>query len=139
MGTDEHTQSGWTWTVPQRRVLIALLSALCLVFSVRYACNRGYVPDPPPARGPRYDEVADRIDPETADLGTLSALPMIGEKRAQDIVDYREARRTTRPGQRAFNAPEDLVQIRGFGRATVELLRPHLLFPPAALPPATQP
>jgi hypothetical protein len=117
-------------------VLVALLAALCLMFSLRYACNRAYVPDPPPTRGPRYDEVADRIDPDIADVGTLSALPMIGEKRAQDIVEYRETRRARRPGQRVFNTPEDLLQIRGFGRATIELLRPHLLFPAPA--PATR-
>ena len=140
MGTDENdAQSGWTWTPAQRRVLIALLASLCLVFGIRSACNRAYVPDPPPVRGPRYDEVADRIDPDTADVGTMSALPMIGEKRAQDIVDYRESRRARRPGERVFNAPEDLLQIHGFGRATVELLRPHLLFPPPATRPTTRP
>ena len=140
MGTDNDTaQPGCTWTPPQRRVLIALLAVLCVVFGVRAACNRAYVPDPPPARGPRYDEVADRIDPDTADVGTMSALPMIGEKRAQDIVDYRESRRARRPGERVFNAPEDLLQIRGFGRATVELLRPHLLFPVPATRSSTRP
>ena len=139
MGADDIPQPGWTWTPQQRRVLILLLALLCAVFSVRYACNRAYIPDPPPTRGPRHDEVADRIDPDTADVGTMSALPMIGEKRAQDIVDYREARRASRPGQRVFNAPEDLLQIRGFGRATVELLRPHLLFPPPATRPTTRP
>ena len=139
MGTDDTSQPGWTWTPAQRRVLITLLAALCVVFGVRAACNRAYVSDPPPARGPRYHEVADRIDPDTADVGTMSALPMIGEKRAQDIVDYREARRTSRAGERVFNKPEDLLQIRGFGRATVELLRPHLLFPPPATRPSTRP
>jgi hypothetical protein len=134
--TDEH--AGWTWTRPQRRVLVALLAVLCPVFALRYACNRAYVPNPPPPHGPRYDEVADRIDPNTADLATLSALPMIGDRRAQDIIDFRDSRRTGSSDQPVFKSPEDLLRIRGFGRASVETLRPYLLFPPQSRP-STQP
>jgi competence protein ComEA len=126
------------WTSSQRRVLITLLLILCAYFGVRLACNRTYVSDPPPARGPRYDEVADKIDPNTADVETLSALPMIGEKRAQDIVAYREAHRTS-PDQVVFKRPEDLVLIHGFGRASVETLRPYLMFPQQTPTTATAP
>jgi competence protein ComEA len=126
----------WTWTTPQRRVLAVLLLALCPVLAVRYACNRAYVPDPPPARGPRYDEVADKLDPNTADVASLSALPLIGEKRAQDIVAFREARRASTPDRPVFTRPEDLLLIKGFGQASVETLRPYLIFPNS--PPATQ-
>ncbi len=137
MGSEDSEQPGWTWTTPQRRLIVALLIALCVVFAIRYGFNRTYVSDPPPERGARFDDVADKIDPATADAATLSALPMLGEQRAQDIIAFRESRRTQRPGERVFNKAEDLVQIRGFGRATVELLRPHLLFP--STPPPTQP
>ena len=128
----------WTWTRAQRRIVAGLLLVLCPVFGVRYACNRAYVPDPPPARGPRYDEVADRIDPETADVATLSALPMIGDKRAQEIVAFRERQRAVAsPGERVFKAPKDLLRIKGFGVATVETLEPYLMFPTTS--PTTQP
>ena len=140
MGPDEQaeTRPSWTWTAPQRRVLVALLGLTCPALALRYACNSAYIPDPPPARGPRYDEVADKLDPNTADAASLAALPSIGEKRAQDIVEHRERRRAAEPGKPPVSRPEDLLLIRGFGRASVETLRPYLLFPPA-IPPATQP
>jgi hypothetical protein len=112
--------------------LAALLVVLCIAFALRWACNRAYVSDPPPPRGPRYDEVADRIDPNTADLATLSALPMIGERRAQDIIDYRQRRLASEPGRTVFQRAEDLLRIKGFGQASVETLRPYLIFPPAS-------
>ena len=133
---DDEPRHAWTWTRSQRRVLAAFLLVLCPVLGVRYACNRAHVPDPPPPQGPRYHEVADRIDPNTADAASLAALPMIGEKRAQDIVDFRDARRTRAPDRPVFARPEDLLQIKGFGQASVETLRPYLLFPE---PPATRP
>jgi hypothetical protein len=139
MDSGNSSQPSWTWSASQRRVLVVFLAILCISFSIRRGCNRTYVSDPPPVRGPRYDEVMDRIDPDTADVSTLSALPMIGEKRAQDIYDFREARRVKRPGERVFNKPEDLLLIRGFGRATIELLRPHLMFPVPATSTSTQP
>lgn len=126
---DEQPDPRWTWSRPQRRVLVAFLLILCPVLALRYACNTQYVPDPPPPRGPRYDEVADKIDLNTADVGTLSALPMIGDKRAQDIVDYRESQKAKDPARVVFTRPEDLLMIRGFGRASVETLRPYLMFP----------
>lgn len=133
----DDSSPAWTWSAPQRRVLTLLLAILCPVLAIRYACNSACVSDPPPARGPRYGEVADRIDPNTADVATLSALPMIGEKRAQDIVDYRESQKTSDPNGAVFTKPEDLLMIRGFGRASVETLRPYLAFPTTA--PTTRP
>ena len=135
MGPDHH-DSSWTWTLPQRRVLLALLAFLLPVLTVRYACNPAYVPDPQPPYPARYEELADRIDPNTADVATLSALPSIGERRAQDIIDHREQRRAGAPDRPVFTAVEDLLRIRGFGASTVENLRPYLLFPRPAPAPA---
>ena len=95
---DEEQQTAWTWTPGQRRALLVVLSGLILYLGIRLALHRSYVPDPPPPRGPRYDEVVDKIDPNTADVATLAALPMIGEKRAQQIVDFRERRLAQSPG-----------------------------------------
>ena len=138
MGSDPEDHS-WAWTLPQRRVLLALLVVLIPVLAVRYACNPAYVSDPPPPYPARYEELADRIDPNTADLATLSALPMIGEKRAQDLIDYRERRLAREPDRPAFTSVEDLLHVRGFGAASVALLRPYLTFPEPASAPATQP
>src|SRR4051812_39457073 len=94
----------WTWTRGQRRVLAVLVLVLCGVVAVRYAFNRAYVPDPPPPHGPRYDEVADKLDPNAADVASLSALPLIGEKRAQDLVDFRESHRAIAGTQPVFRS-----------------------------------
>src|SRR5207237_1075655 len=97
----------------------------------RYACNSRYVSDPQPDVPPRYDELADRVDPNTADWQTLAALPGIGERRARDIVGYRERKRdqARQPDLLVFKVPGDLLYVRGVGVAMVEAMKPHLLFP----------
>lgn len=118
-------------------MLLALLAILLPVLGLRYACNRAYVPDPQAPYPARYEELADRIDPNTADLATLSALPTIGEKKAQVIIDFREQRRSSAPDRPVFTAVEDLLRIKGFGASSVETLRPYLIFPRPT--PATAP
>lgn len=125
-----HT-SRFTWTESQRQVLLVLLTILLVVLGTRYACNTLYVTDPQPEVPPRYHELADRVDPNAADWQTLAALPGIGERRARDIVDYRERKRARArdPALVVFDAEGDLLYVRGIGVATVEGLKPYLLFP----------
>jgi hypothetical protein len=113
----------------RRGVLIALLSFIFLYLVFRLILNPSYVSDPQPHEGPRAGEVENRIDPNTADWSTLAALPQIGEKRARDIVAYREQFVAQNPGKVAFTRPEDLYRIRGFGLAMVSLIEPYLIFP----------
>ena len=117
------------WNDSQRRALIALLSIFLVVLCVRYAMNRAYVPDPQPSHGARYDELASRVDPNTADWQTLAAIPTLGEKRAKAIVAFRERSRAANPGRIVFQNANDLMQVKGIGRATMENLRPYLTFP----------
>ncbi len=121
----------FAWTDAQRRVLLVLLTVLFSALVMRYACNTSYVSDPQPARPPRYDDLADRIDPNTADWQTLAALPGIGERRARDVVEYRERKRAEArdPALVVFDAPGDLLYVRGIGVAIVEALKPYLEFP----------
>ena len=49
---DDEPRHAWTWTRSQRRVLAAFLAVLCPVLALRYACNRAYMSDPPPPKGP---------------------------------------------------------------------------------------
>jgi competence ComEA-like helix-hairpin-helix protein len=117
------------WTASQRSVLIGLLLILATYISIRWFFNRQYVSDPQPAVPSRYDELADRIDPNTADVATLAALPTIGEKRAKDIVAYRDKwHHDGRKGQ-PFERLDDLLKVQGIGAATVAQLKPYLLFP----------
>jgi hypothetical protein len=133
----EDQQPAWTWTLGQRRALLVLLVGLIIYLGVRLTMHRAYVPDPPPPRGPRYDEVVDKIDPNSADVATLAALPMIGEKKAQQIVDFREKRRAQNPNRTVFRSEDDFLLIKGFGAASVETMRPYLIFP--STQPTTRP
>ncbi len=117
-----------TWTARQR-VAVVLLCGLVLSIALgRFAWNRAYVSDPQPLHPIREDDLADRIDPNTADAATLSALPLIGDKKAQDIVKFRERYVATHAGRRAFERPADLLLIRGIGQSTISQLSPLLIF-----------
>lgn len=117
------------WTGSQRRVLLALLACLLVYLVVRLILNPAYVSDPQPVKPSRYDELADRIDPNTADWQTLAALPALGEKRAKTIIEYRESFVKEHPDHLAFEEPEDLLLVRGIGNAMLATLRPYMLFP----------
>ena len=125
------------WTAKQRRAIGILFAGVLIYLAIRLIRNPVYVSDPQPRDPPRAVELADRIDPNTADVATLAALPMIGQRRAQDIVDYRERYVVQNPGKPAFTRVEDLVRIKGFGGAMIEHVRPYLTFPKQ--PPTTRP
>jgi len=117
------------WTAGQRFSLLLILGALLVVIIVLYALNPSYVSNPQPDEPQRAHELADRIDPNTADEQTLSALPLLGEKRAKMVVDYRDHFHALKPDEVVFQKPEDLMRIRGIGVNTVDQLRPYLIFP----------
>ena len=122
--------SRFAWSASQRRALLVLLSLLCAGLGLRYACTPAYVSDPQPERPARYAELADRIDPNTADVHLLAALPQLGDKRARAVIEHREKQAARRPGEVVFRTAEDLTVVPGIGWATVETLRPYLIFPP---------
>jgi hypothetical protein len=119
------------WTPGQRGVLIGLVMCLTILVAVRWSINRAYVSDPQPADAPQARDLADRIDPNTSDAATLSALPLIGERRAADIIAYRERFSSTHHDRPAFRQIEDLMIVRGIGQTTIDQLRPYLIFPAA--------
>ena len=57
------------------------------------------------------------INVNTAPAAELVALPGIGPKKAEAIVQYREA-------NGPFKTVDDLVQVKGIGPKTLEKLRP---------------
>jgi DNA uptake protein ComE-like DNA-binding protein len=123
-------------TPSQRRGLCLLLGILILILAIRLMLNRTTVPDPQPSQGPNSRELADRIDPNTASEAELAAIPMLGEKRAEAIVEYRRQFNSRHPERRAFTVLSDLEQIPGIGPATAETMEPYLVFQAA---PATNP
>lgn len=69
----------------------------------------------------------DRINPNTASLGSLLRLPGVGVQRAQAIVAYRQRAGQQRAGP-AFRDPCDLEAVPGLGPATVRAMAPYLRF-----------
>lgn len=116
----------------QRRALIGFAAGMLICVAIGLLRHRQFVPDPLPPEAPRFAELADRIDPNTADAATLSALPQLGEGRAKAIVEYREQRRTGDPTRAVFRNAEDLMRVDGIGAALKAQMEPHLTFPPAA-------
>ena len=62
-----------------------------------------------------------RININTADVTELTLLPGIGESRAMDIIEYRNE-------YGKFTQPEDILKIPGIGEATLEKLKPYIIF-----------
>ena len=115
----------YVWTAPQRSVLCAILLILSLIFAVRLIINNQIVPERLWHEGPRAGEVASQLDLNTADAAALSAIPRLGEVKAQAIVDFREKFVAANPGKRAFEEMETLYRIKGIGPSTMELLREY--------------
>lgn len=85
-----------------------LAAALCVALAFWYAPPKAK-PDPAP-QTPLLQSL--RVDLNTADFETLCILPGVGEKRAQAILDYREAHGPFRRVEDAAAVPgltEDLV------------------------------
>jgi len=125
------------WAPGQRRILIGLILLLAGYVAIRFWLNPAYVSDPQPLVPSRASELADRLDPNTATVDELAALPMIGERRARDIIVYRDKFTSQHPGKIAFEESTDLLAIRGIGNAILQQIRPFLIFPKER--PATQP
>lgn len=59
------------------------------------------------------------VNINTADVAQLTMLPRVGEKAAQRIVDYRQE-------HGPFKKSADLMQVKGFGAKTYELVSPYV-------------
>jgi hypothetical protein len=117
------------WTTSQRRGLVAVFGVVAIVLAIRLWMNRATLPDPLPPRGSAVDQLADRLDPNTASASELAAIPTFGEKRAQAMVEYRRQFQAAHPGKAAFAVPDDLKHVRGIGPAVTETLEGYLIFP----------
>lgn len=109
---------------------IAAALALCVVCSAgltaRMADRPHRVDGPIPLWGERIAAARERINPNTASVGSLRRLPGVGRIRAEAIAAYRREH-----GPEAFGRPEDLAKVHGIGPATVKGARPHLTFQPS--------
>lgn len=94
-------------------LLWLLTAALCSVLSAGLALAA----EPPPVAATAGDVQPTQLDLNSAQLAQLEQLPGIGQKRAQAIIDYREA-------HGGFRSVSQLLQIKGIGRAMLRKLRP---------------
>ena len=64
-------------------------------------------------------EQDNKVNLNTANLSELQTVSGIGQKRAQDILDYREA-------NGKFNSVDDLKNVSGVGAKTLEKLKEYV-------------
>ncbi len=64
---------------------------------------------------------SEKININTADVSALSQLELIGEKKAQAIIDYRE-----KNGK--FRSAEEITNVSGIGTAVLESNRDRIIF-----------
>jgi DNA uptake protein ComE-like DNA-binding protein len=112
-----------------------LLAIFWLVLAARWARDRVFLSDAPETPAPRGTELADRLDPNIADWQSLAAIPMLGERRAQAIVAYRDKSIAAGHGPIVFRTLFDLTSVKGIGFSTAANIEPYLIFPPSKQPP----
>ena len=117
------------WDRRQRTVLIGLTLLLCAWLAYRAYTNPQFISDPQIQAGARANELVDKLDPNSASWQELAVLPQLGEKRAKEIVAYREEFVRAGRGTVAFQSADDLLKIKGIGVSMVENLSPYLKFP----------
>ncbi|MDK6234208.1 helix-hairpin-helix domain-containing protein [Aerococcus sanguinicola] len=71
------------------------------------------------SQGDQAQTPGDQVNLNTADSAELQTLSGVGEKKAADIIAYREA-------NGPFQTVDDLSQVSGIGEKTLDKLRPHL-------------
>jgi DNA uptake protein ComE-like DNA-binding protein len=111
-------------------VIATIACGLLIYVSVRFIRNPVHLPEPLPSHGDRAAELDDRLDPNTATVAQLGAIPNIGEKLAATIVEYRQRAQHDHPGKTVFTSIYSLTVVRGVGPAKLEALRAYLMFPP---------
>jgi competence protein ComEA len=84
----------------------------------------------PAAAAKRPLAPGDRVDLNRAGIQELMRLPGVGERRAQAIVAHR--------ARQPFRRPEDVVAVKGLGRAWFARVKGHLLVGPTS-PTVSQP
>ncbi|MBL7215166.1 MAG: helix-hairpin-helix domain-containing protein [Phycisphaerae bacterium] len=103
------------WTKAYRFAAVVALILLTFMIGDRICISRGAIPVTEP----------ERINPNTAPVGSLVRLPGIGRARALDILHFRQ---TNTIDEVVFKTADDLQAIRGIGPKTAENIAPWLEF-----------
>lgn len=124
-----------TRKIGKLEITILVLTGMTLAFLAGYAMGTCGSAEPyrvaveqndsvPPRESPAESRApglleGERININTAPAADLERLPGIGEKRAADIVAYRE-------GHGPFRIPEDLTDVPGIGEQTLQGLLTYI-------------
>jgi|SRR6266850_5809380 len=127
------------WTPRQRLALSFLIFLLLTYLFIVYQFHPTRISTPQPTDSPRAHELLDKLDPNTASISDLSALPNLGPAMARRILEDREQFQKSHPNEPAYKTLDDLQRIKGIGPATLENLKPYLKFPPPSRSPDTAP
>ena len=111
------------------RILIMLLAVAAMAVLPAAAAQQAKAPSAAPAKSPRAAKPAaaptSPVNLNTATQAQLEALPGVGPKAAQRILDYRKQ-------NGSFKKVEDLMNVKGFGEKTFLKLKPMLTVDKAA-------
>jgi len=106
------------WLNPGDRLVLVIASVLVLaLLGAHHALRAGLGKPPPQFRAGAIK--SHLVDINKAEWWELQALFGIGEKRAEDIVEYRRT-------NGAFKSVKDLTDVSGIGKKTVDGLSEHL-------------
>ena len=73
-------------------------------------------------------QIANQINPNTAETQSMVRLPDIGFSRAQAIIEYRNNIVKNNNGITAFRCPDDLQKVTGIGPKTIQNIEQLLTF-----------
>lgn len=99
-----------------KKSLIGMLTTLCTIIVLTTATFAAE----PAAPEAQSASPAGVININTADASQFALLPRVGEKAGARIVEYRKANGN-------FKKTTDLMQVKGIGEKSFELLRPYLV------------
>ena len=105
----------WLWTRAYRVAVATALVLLIVIMGGAIGATRQTATVIEP----------ERINPNTACVGSLVRLPGIGKARAMDILHYRQVNAEF---ETVFESADDLQAIRGIGPKTAAKLAPWLTF-----------
>lgn len=100
-------------------------SCICLALSLAFVTAVLHKTAHPPAPC-----LSGRINPNDAPIASLARLPGIGLTRARAIVALRSRLQDQHGRAAVFRSAEDLDQVKGIGRTTIDGVRPWLHFDP---------
>ena len=110
----------FTWTKDIRNSIFVLIGVLLIML---FAISQALVSydKKTPASKALHSQVREKIDPNSAGIGSLRRVPGIGQGRAEMIIKYRNSIAPAR-----LEKLSDLCKIRGIGKKTARKMRDYL-------------